>query len=679
MMKPRRHLYLSLCLLSLNASSLSGDEAGLEALLDDATQVVTSSKLNLDYTPSVVTVLEQSQLQALGIQTLFEALGLLPGIETSVNQFGIKKVIFRGFDNPNNFVFDKAKFLIDGVAIEMGKYGNSSFYYDFPVDLIERIEVLRGPGSALYGTGAFNGAINVVTRQKAGMESTLFAAYGSDDFMKGGGHVRYAPTPDSHLHLDAYYQRHDRQIDAGREYAPIALDRDYESNEQLRDFSIGLSYVNGPWSFRSRIKNDTNGNYFGWDEYLEPGSGLRNTHRHFFAELEYSAPLAPDTELTAKLGYSRYSFDMEAISYHIVSPVFAIPYTIDLEEEEAKGWLEGAVTTRSYEGHEITSGVSMSTLRGLDNELDVSITVYGPRDLFKEHLMRNVFAAYVRDTITIDPKLRLLLAARADHYSENDKTYPSAQAGLVYLANDNWHYKLNYGHAFRVPSWIEQYTVEYQFASPNADGTRAGNPNLEAETTDTVEAVAIWRDGEVQHLQANLYYSMINNVIDIDFEHAPESEYANLDRRTSYGLESSYTYVTPALHRFHINGSYNRTTYEGPLRREEQAMPGVAQVMLKGNYTHYLTPATTLSAEAKYFGQRARNEDFDGSANEDAGCDDYAVLNLILGTKSAGGWIVTAAIKNLLDADIEYPSYNAKHDGIPREGRTFVVQTEYQF
>lgn len=221
-------------------------------------------------------------------------------------------------------------------------------------------------------------------------------------------------------------------------------------------------------------------------------------------------------------------------------------------------------------------------------------------------------------------------------------------------------------------------TVEYGFG----DGTRAGNANLNAETTDTIEAVAIWRNGNAHHLRTNLYYSVIEDVIDIDDTYAPVYEYGNLDRRKSYGAEVAYTYVTTAQDRLHFNASYNKTTYVGPLSGIEQTMPGVSQVMLKGYYIHYLSPATTLSTLVKYFGKRNRNRDFDTDPDGpyDLGYGDYTTVDVTLSTTLEGGWRLLASVKNLFDEEINYPSYNAMHPmGLPRDGRHFLIKAEYRF
>ncbi len=698
----REHLYL-MVLLALSGSELTADNHELEALFDDATEAVTASKLNLDYTPSVISVLEHDRLTLLGVTTLFEALALLPGVETSVNQLGVKKVIVRGFDNPNNFVFDKAKLLIDGVAVEMGMYGNSSFYYDLPVDVIERIEVLRGPGSALYGTGAFNGAINIVTRHESKSGNTLFAGYGTHDYMKGGAHAGYTFSETARVDVDAYYQRHDRSLRVPNDFmvvplggpgdfATLGFDGPYESHERLEDYSVGLTWNMGPWSLRTRLKSDTNGNYFGWDELLEMDDSHRNVQRYFFAELEYSDRIGDGLEWTTKLGYSWYDLELSAQNYfeNPLSGNDVTPYEFLLWEKERQSWLGTELVSTAYEGHKLTLGAEAKRMEETESTLYDSVNtmfealipgypIPGTRPLLESGLERSTYSLYLRDSLALGSDLVALVALRGDHYTENDRTYPSAQLGLVYMADEEWHYKLNYGHAFRAPSWTEQYTAEYA----EGDGTRAGNPNLDPETTDTIELVAIWHRGDAHHLQGNLYYSVIDGVIDVcDDGSLCTAEYVNLDDRTSYGLEVAYTYVAPNLDQLHLNASLNKTTYENTGLHFEQTMPGVSRLMLKGYYIHYLTPETTLAALVQHYGMRTRNRggDFGSHPRPDRGLESYTTVDVTFTTPLAEQWRLLATVKNLFDDNVYYASYYGRQsEGIPRDGRSFLLQLQLSF
>jgi outer membrane receptor for ferrienterochelin and colicins len=661
----------------------SWDEAEMATLLDDATKVVTDSRLNVDYTPSVVSVLEHDQLRSLGLKTLFEALSILPGVETSISQLGIKKVIVRGFDNPNNFTFDKIKLIIDGVGIEMGIFENTSFYLNLPTDLIERIEVLRGPGSALYGNGAFNGVINVITRRNADAGNGLFFSAGSYSYLLGGLRQHYLLGTDTVLHADLYYQKNRKMLGLGDEFevmnivdrdlGPVPFGRDTESNEVLDDYSFGIFLAHKAWSFKARLKEEKSGNYFGWDEALEIGTDHRHTQRYLFAQVEYADRITKEIALNARLGYSHYSLDMDGQNYVQQSGV-NIPFFYSVDEKEQMFDFETFVTSSAIDRHTLTAGAELKTMQEIENSIDDDISPYGKRALFEEGVERNSVALYARDTVELGEDLSALIALRFDYYEKERRTYPSAQAGLVYNASPNWNFKLNYGHAFRVPSWVEQYSVQYG----TDDGTRPGNSDLVAETTDTFEAVAIYRYGQMHHLQCNLYYSLMDDVLDIE-DATDEGGYANQPRRTSAGLEAAYTLLPYKQDRLHLNFTYNKTTYKTPIHGIDQTMPGVAQVMAKGYYIHYLTPSVSLSALVKYIGERARDEDFDDKEYNDD-LDPYTTVDLTANFVTGHHWDIHASVKNLFDADVRYPSYYNRHnDGLPREGVNYLVQAEYAF
>ncbi len=655
-------------------------ESDLIALLDDATEAVTQSKLNVDYIPSVVSVLTHQELNALGIKTLFEALSILPGVETSVNQIGAKKVIIRGFDNPNNYTFDKSKMLIDGVKIEMGIFGNPSYYLDLPVDVIERVELLRGPGSALYGPGAINGVISVTTRQTDAGNAIFFSA-GSDDYYLGGLRQHYQLSDVTTLHAGFYYQKNNKMIEAGRDFIqkpvynhetfePIAFSREPQSNEQLKDYSLAMSLTHKQLSFKARIKENEHGNFFGWDEWLELGTDKRFRQRYLFLQAEYVDKLDRLTWINAQVGYSRYKFDIGVQDYVKATQIVSVPYEFNINEKEQTFYADLSLRTTRFEGNNLIGGLHLESMQQISNSIYDTISTLGKRPLVEENLERNSIALYARDTLDISDDFSVLLALRFDYYTKEQKLYPSAQAGLVYRADENVHLKLNYGHAFRLPSWVEQYSVEYDID----DGIRKGNPDLVAETTDTFEAIVIYNYHHAHRLQANTYYSIINDVIDID-DRTVDGGYSNYSDRRSYGLELDYTLNLFQQNRFSINFSYNKTDYKTTDKVLEQTMPGVARMMLKGYYIHYITPALSLSTLIKHIGPREANHDY-----SDIDLASYTTVDVSSNILAGDHWRLSLSVKNMFDADVRYPTRYGRHEeGLPREGIHYLFQGEYTF
>ncbi|MDP2077583.1 MAG: Plug domain-containing protein, partial [Sulfuricurvum sp.] len=159
----------------------------LESLLDNASDLATQKSLNVDYLPSVVTIIDASTYIDAGIQTIAEALDMLPGIQMQISQVGYTTSTVRGLKMPNTYLSDKIKVMIDGIAINTEIAGSNSYYMDFPMQLVERIEVLRGPNSTLYGAGAFYGTVNVITKLgNSKKENQLFAGVGSYQYRTAG-------------------------------------------------------------------------------------------------------------------------------------------------------------------------------------------------------------------------------------------------------------------------------------------------------------------------------------------------------------------------------------------------------------------------------------------------------------------------------------------------------------
>ncbi len=131
------------------------DMSILQQTLDEATEIATKTKMNIDYVPSVVSVQRGDKLKLLGANTVYDALEMLPGIQMQVNQLGQIETVVRGFKNPNSAISDKIKVLLDGVPVSSETFSTAGYVMNFPLELVDRIEVLRGPGSTIYGSGAF--------------------------------------------------------------------------------------------------------------------------------------------------------------------------------------------------------------------------------------------------------------------------------------------------------------------------------------------------------------------------------------------------------------------------------------------------------------------------------------------------------------------------------------------
>ena len=152
-------------IVSLIATAATGaelqsiEELDLEALLDLEYDVASRMDLPTREMPGIVTVLTQEELRRAGVRDLLDALELLPSMASAVDVWGVVGVGVRG-----NWAFEgKLLLLVDGVPINEPLYGTTPLGNRFPLWMIHSIEVIRGPGSALYGGGAGLAVVDVTT------------------------------------------------------------------------------------------------------------------------------------------------------------------------------------------------------------------------------------------------------------------------------------------------------------------------------------------------------------------------------------------------------------------------------------------------------------------------------------------------------------------------------------
>ncbi|ADC61594.1 TonB-dependent receptor plug domain-containing protein [Allochromatium vinosum] len=173
-------------------------QAELLAILDEATELATKNRINVDYVPGIMTVLDRAEMLALGVRTVADALTLIPGVLVERNGTGEMTLSIRGQGNSTGTV----KVLIDSVSMNTSD-GAVLIFDEMPVEQVERIEVIRGPGSALYGEFAFSGVVNIVTLQQA---RRVHVRYGDANTTQVGG-VYSLEDPERSLSMTVNYPR----------------------------------------------------------------------------------------------------------------------------------------------------------------------------------------------------------------------------------------------------------------------------------------------------------------------------------------------------------------------------------------------------------------------------------------------------------------------------------------
>ncbi|MCB1606571.1 MAG: TonB-dependent receptor, partial [Xanthomonadales bacterium] len=183
MKRSTRGLALALLLAATAQAQDSEDEEleALLALLDEETEIATQTRLNADYVPGVVTVLRGEDVAALGARHVLDALALVPGIEALRDDIGNATLRVRGIDYFENS--GQVKVLVNGLSFARETAGQNGSVMLMPIEMVDRIEVIRGPGSEVYGDFAFAGLVNIITKED---RSLVYAQGGGGGLQSAG-------------------------------------------------------------------------------------------------------------------------------------------------------------------------------------------------------------------------------------------------------------------------------------------------------------------------------------------------------------------------------------------------------------------------------------------------------------------------------------------------------------
>lgn len=461
-----------------NTTDIVLDEQAL--LFGEIPSVYTASKFEQKITdaPSSVSIVTAEEIKRYGYRTLADILRSLRSLVTTYDR-NYTYVGGRGFALPGDYN-SRILFLVDGVRINDPVYGQSLVGTDsvLDIDLIDRIEFVRGPASSLYGADAMFGVLNIVTKRGRDIEGTEVSAAGASlDTQRGRLTFgkRYSDgfeviASGSVYQSDGQNRLYYPEFDDPLTNNGVAEDRD---SDRFKSFFTRMGF--GDLTFEAGYVDRTKdiptasfGTVFNHpDNHTEDKQG--------FASLTYQRSIADGTDLTARLYYNR--------SYYDATYMFDLSETGDLSyvvpnTDYSRGQRAGAeVFACRWVGdrHHVTVGTEYRNDFQLD-QVNYDVEVY-----VDDHRDSTAWAAYIQDQIQATERLLLNLGLRYDRYDIFGDTV-NPRIGAVYRLHETTWLKALYGTGFRAPTPYELYYVE--------DTTRAiAALHLEPEKIRTTELV----------------------------------------------------------------------------------------------------------------------------------------------------------------------------------------------
>ena len=478
----------------------------LEQLMDiEVATVNGASKFDQKVTsaPSYVTVITAEEIQKYGYRTLADVLESVPGFYVN-NDRNYSYLGVRGFGRPGDYN-DRILLLIDGHRLNGGVYGDALIGTEFPldIDLIQRVEIIRGPGSALYGTNAFFGVINVITKRGRDLQGAeVSAAAGSLGTYSGratfGNQWHNGPEL---LLSGTFYNSHGNNSLFFPEFNAPATNNGLAVNDDGDQFynvfgSLKFHDFTFQGAYGSRTKVIPTASF----GTVFNDSRSRTTDAVGYFDLKYEHQFGANWDVLARIGYDHDDYHG---TYVVDYAGMGIPpYTLNQDFGSGERVTPALDVSKTFfEKHRITLGTEIQ----VNLKQDQSNYDQTPYVLYlDDRRSSTVPAVYIQDEFSILKNLTLSAGVRWDHYGQFGNT-ENPRLGLIYSPRETTTLKLLYGSAFRAPNDYElYYTAATGFES---------NPFLRPEKIKTTELVFEQYFAKYAYVDIAGFYNDIRDLI----------------------------------------------------------------------------------------------------------------------------------------------------------------------
>jgi outer membrane receptor for ferrienterochelin and colicins len=634
-------------------AQISGEEA---MLLGEIPIVYSAAKYEQKITeaPAAVTIITGDQIRKYGYRTFAQVLQSVPGLFTTYDR-NYDYLGIRGFNRPADYN-SSVLLLIDGHRLNDAMFDQAPIGTDSPidVDLIERVEVVRGPSSSLYGTNAFFGVINVITKRGRDIKG-VEGSWENSSYTSNKGRLTYG-----------------QKLSNGLEFIASGSYLYSEGHENLFYPEFNTPAQNN--GIAHRMDQDTFHNFFGKVSYgdftLQGGYVGRKkgiptaafgtifnnardavVDRRGYLDLKYQHEFANQLTVKGRLYYDTYYFRDD----YLLNPA-PIPPAQDyaIATEQAGGEL--AVVRRLFEKHKVTLGGEFRSQFRMDQS---NTGPFPPATSLTDNRKSNIGAVYFQDEFSITDRLILNAGIRYDHYSTFGGTV-NPRTGLIYTWRDTTA-KLLYGRAFRAPNPFQQFNI--------VSGVTKPNPDLKPEIINTYELVLEQYLGHHLRGSASVYYYEIDKLISQILE--PDGlVYRNTDKINARGFELTVEGKWPSG----WDGRVSYAIQEARDNASDRLLTNSPQHLVKGNLIIPLfSDKVFVSLETRYMSSRLT---LSGNSAKSV-----FLTNVTFFTQQLlPGWEFSAQVNNLFDYHYSDPT-SGQHlqDTILQDGRTYWLKLKYRF
>lgn len=645
---------------------------------DRLLSVATKRSVPLRKAPAIATVIYGEEIREMGARNFMDVLKLIPGFGVAINEHGVNMIEVRGVQTT---LSEKILLMIDGHAVNKNYVGSALAYMydDITIENIQQVEIVRGPGSALYGSNAFLAVINVITKKAVNIDGAeITASYGSFDtskvnimggkFFKNGiqlsGNYNYSKTNGANLEI-----AQDRLSGTPFSLTP----GNAETQSEKSDLFMEILYNN--LSFRGEYMTRGRGTFIGFNYALTNDDNWGDLTT-YWGEIDYNYEFSKKIASSIRVYYDYFEQDAEIILMPAGLPgypngligapklkdrTFGSEIQIDYDPFARNHLIAGFLyeNTNQYDVKHITN---FNPLTGAPLGGMRDISSWGN---FNKDVDREIYAVYMQDEWNLLDNLNLTAGVRYDDYSDfGDAVSP--RVGVVWGITEQSDLKFLYGEAFRVPNFVELYN--------DNNPVIMGNPNLKPEEIKTYEISAAHTFNSLVETKINYFYNKIDELIIWDTSTSP-ARYANKGGAEIDGVEFVFNLQPSTFDYLRI--SY---VYQDPRdAATNDRLPNIPRQRATVSANYSLSNYFLVHTDILWTDTRPR-----ASGDTRPEMPAYTIVNLALTAKNFyKGLDVQGAIHNLFDQYYSDPDTSGSlqliPNDFPREGFSATVTVRYAF
>jgi outer membrane cobalamin receptor len=636
-------------LMQLRAVGLPSE---LEKIVNSLIAAASKKPLSVRESPSIITLITAEEIQKSGARDLIDVLRLVPGMDFGIDVFGVIGMGVRG-----NWAHEgKVLVLLDGQEMNEILYGTNQFGNHYPVDMISKIEIIRGPGSAIYGGYAEYGVINIITKSAEELNGvSVSGIYGqtATEFARRNGYVSVGKQKDDFAFtLSAFAGQGNR---SDQIFTDIYGDTKTMSNGNSLSNPLNLNLGVKLKGLSVRVIADQyhNTSIDGYDKVTD--YTYKQNFNSYFGEIKYIYKVNDKFSITPRINFKQQQ-------------PWATPTTTDISEDFNK-------LTRRYTGNLSASwninrkinfvfGAESFLDQATDN-VDDSYFSNGEKKIsylniagFAQGLIKHRLA-------------NLVLGMRYD----NNSAFGSAFVPRVGLTKkyEKYHAKLLYSNAFRAPS-IENIN-------------RQVPEGIQPELTQVIELEFGYQLTRNSILTFNLYDINTNNAIVYYYDVITEQDfYRNFGKTGSRGIEAEYRLKATWGH-LNINYAFYSTLGKKltdslyMVESNPHVHLAFASHRLNLNSSININDNLSVNPTVSFFGKRYGYSSVDDE--DEPVLEEFApvyLLNLFVYHKNfiVKGLNVGIGVYDLFNQRFQFiQPYNGYHSPIAGLSREFIIKLSY--